>query len=50
MLGYIDDEQLHHKCHLMTLNVQVRLQIIGVSMVNSVMRCMLMLHNGLQVD
>jgi hypothetical protein len=26
MLGYIND-QLHHKCHLMTLSVQLRLLI-----------------------
>ena len=27
MLGYIDGQQLHHECHLMTLDVQVRLLI-----------------------
>ena len=26
-LGYIDDEQLHHKCHLMILGVRVHLLI-----------------------
>ena len=25
MLGYIDDDQLYLKCHLMTLGVQMRL-------------------------
>ena len=47
MMGYIDDEQLQYKCHLMTLGVQVRLLI---SWHGYVMRCMPMLHNNLQVD
>ena len=28
MLGYIDDQQLHHNCHLMTLGIQVCLLIL----------------------
>ena len=27
MLGYIDDEQLHHKCDLMALGIQMSLLI-----------------------
>jgi hypothetical protein len=27
MLGYTNDQQNHHECHLMTLGVQVRLLI-----------------------
>ena len=27
MLGYTNDQQLHHQCHLMTIGVQVRLLI-----------------------
>ena len=25
MTGYTNDQQLHHNCHLMTLDIQVRL-------------------------
>ena len=27
MLGYTNDQHLHHKCHLMTLGIQVHLLI-----------------------
>ena len=27
MLGYTNDQQLHHQCHLTTLGIQVRLLI-----------------------
>jgi hypothetical protein len=29
ILGYTNDQQLHHKCHLMTLGVRVHFQIFG---------------------
>ena len=48
-LGYINDQQLHHMCHLITLGIQVRLLILVTSMFKSVIRCMSMLHNGPQV-
>ena len=35
-LGYTNDQQLHHRCHLMTLGVQVRfLQYVYMSMFNA---------------
>ena len=50
MLGYTNDQQLHHCCHLMTLGVHVRYQYLGISIFNNVMRCKPMLYNGLQVE
>jgi hypothetical protein len=52
MLGYIDDQQLHHECHLIsvTWNSSELIDILSMSMFNGVMRCMPILHNGLQVD
>ena len=40
MLGYTNDKQFHHKCHLLTLDM---------SMFNNIMRCMLVLHYDLHV-
>jgi hypothetical protein len=51
MLGYTNDQQLHHQCHLTTLGIQVRLlNVLGMSTFNNVMRCMPILHNDPQVD
>ena len=50
MLGYTNEELVHHEC--MTLGDQVRLLISWHEYIcsNSVMRCMHVLHNDLEVD
>ena len=51
MISYTNDQQLHQYCHLMTTCIKVCLQISSHGCdFDSVMRCMLMLHDGLQVD
>ena len=49
MLGYTK-QQLHHKCHLMTIGVQVRLLLSWHEYVQQCYEVHAMLHNGLQVD
>ena len=55
MIGYTNDQQLHHYFHLMTLDIQMHLLTSWhehVQYIPSVMRGMLILvlHNGLKVD
>ena len=51
MLHYIHNQQLHRKRQLLTLGVQGALtNTLALSMFDSAVKCMAMLHNGLQVD
>jgi len=51
MLGHTIDQQLHDQCHVMTLGVRLRLLISCHEYVQyNVIRCMHMLHNGLQYN
>ena len=45
MLGYTNDQQFHHQCHLVILGIQVcLLPHFGTRFVNGVIMCMSMLH------
>ena len=50
VLGYTNDQQLRALVSPHDTYVQVRLLVSGMIVFNSVMRCMPMLHSGLQVD
>ena len=51
MLSYTNNRQLHHHSYLMALGVQLHwFEYLGTNIIRNVMRCMPMLHNGLQVE
>ena len=48
---YTNNWQLHHHSYLMALGVQLHwFEYLGTNIICNVMRCMPMLHNGLQVE